>query len=275
MCTFGLVGCAALSGPPRTAGAPAPVVHEMATVAGSLSGGEAVTITGENLAAVSRVTFGGRAATGITEVSNETVIVTVPHSIDYSAGTVEVEVFATADFDRVASTRPLAYDYQTLTAVDRQLEYAFDHWRDYNTAQYGDFNALGGDCMNFVSQTLVARGWTQTAEWFNDRGIDWASPFIYVPAFDEWMTAHPEYGAVKLGMKDIDKLKVGDVVMLDWERNGFFNHAQIVSGVEHVDGETEVYMVGHNLDSIYRDLGATVAAESPDAIAWFWSLPAG
>jgi hypothetical protein len=32
-------------------------------------------------------------------------------------------------------------------------------------------------------------------------------------------------------------------------------------------------MVGHNLDSTYRDLVATMDAVDDDAVAYFWSLP--
>ncbi|MCU1440919.1 MAG: hypothetical protein JWP85_1916 [Rhodoglobus sp.] len=258
--------------PDRAAGAPTPVVDALDSTAGSLAGGESVTFTGINLSGVTRVTFDGRAAMAVTARSNSAITVTVPNSLDYKPGPVDVDVYATTDFDRVET---LPYTYEVRTAVDRQMQYAFAHWRDYNLAQYGSFNDRGGDCMNFVSQTLVARGWTPTSEWFNTAGTDWASPFIYVPDFDTWMTAHPEFGAVRMSMDDLDKVRIGDVVMIDWENNGFFNHAQVVSAVAHVNGETRVYMAGHNLDGVYRDLVSTLKAESKDATAYFWSLPAG
>jgi hypothetical protein len=258
--------------PDRVAGAPTPVVDALDVTVGSLTGGESVTITGVNLSGVTRVTFDGRAATAMTARSNSAMTVTVPNSLDYTPGPVDVEVYATTDLDRVET---LEYTYEVRTAVDRQMQYAFAHWRHYNLAQYGSFNDRGGDCMNFVSQTLVARGWTPTSEWFNIAATDWASPFIYVPDFDTWMTAHPEFGAVRMSMADLDKVKIGDVVMIDWENNGFFNHAQVVSAVADVDGERRIYMAGHNLDSVYRDLVSTLRAESKDAIAYFWSLPAG
>lgn len=270
-----LAGCVATPGlpsSPKRAGSLPPIVDGIGAVAGSLSGGETVTITGENLSAVTRVTFGGRKIE-VTDLSNGAITVTAPHSFDYSAGPVEVELFEAGAVDPVASLVPLSYSYEVRTAVDRQLEYAFAHWKDYNTAQYGDFNPVGGDCMNFVSQTLIARGWSMTSGWHNTGGGDYSSPFIYAPAFDDWMAASPETGAVRLGMDDIDRIKVGDIVMLDWENNGFANHTQIVSLVEVVDGKTEIYMVGHNLDTIYRDLAATLAAKGPDAVAYFWSLP--
>jgi hypothetical protein len=51
--------------------------------------------------------------------------------------------------------------------------------------------------------------------------------------------------------------------------------SQIVSGIEVIDGATRVLMVGHNLDTVYRDLVPTLREVSPAGIAYFWSLPAG
>jgi hypothetical protein len=268
LCVGALAGCVPLIVGPRASIEPLAFVDAMDAEAGSLTGGESVTLTGTNLADVSKVTFDGRSAT-LAAQDNSSVTVTVPHSIDYSPGPVEVDVFSGA--------RPIAtldYTYEIRTAVDRQMNYAFTHWNDYNLEQYGDFNDRGGDCMNFVSQTLIARGWVPNEQWFNNGGTDWASPFIYAPHFDEMLVANPQYGAVRLGMEDLDQVKIGDIVMMDWERNGFFNHVQVVSGVEVIDGRTHVLMVGHNLDSMYRDLVPTLREMDPSGIAYIWSLPA-
>lgn len=249
---------------------PPPALDPRPGTAGALAGGETVELTGVHLAAVSAVEFGGREAR-IDAVSNGRIQITVPNYVDYTPGTVEVSLHA----DGAELDAGFAHRYDELTAIDRQLANAFTHWDDYNTAAYGDFNVWGGDCMNFVSQTLVARGWTPTSDWFNDAQHDWASAFVYVPDFDEWMSRHPELGATRLGMADLHLLKPGDVVMIDWEGNGFFNHAQVVSAIEYRDGEPRVLMVGHNADSTYRDLqDALDRFGTEDAVAYFWSLPA-
>ena len=272
LCGFLVSGCVPLISGARAALKPLAMVEALDVTTGSLTGGESVTITGSSLSDITKVTFDGRAATELTARTNSTVTVTVPHAIDYTPGPVEVDVYASGGVNRVGT---LVYTYEIRTAVDRQMNYAFSHWKEYNLAQYGDFNDRGGDCMNFVSQTLVARGWTMNEGWYNTAGTDWASPFIYVPDFDTWLVAHPEFGAVRLGLEDLDQVKIGDIVLMDWERNGFFNHAQIVSGVEVIDGQTRVLMIGHNLDSMYRDLVPTLREQSPAGVAYIWSLPAG
>jgi len=246
--------------------APEPAVEALSPATGALAGGDVITLTGSALGSISSVSFDGTEATDLTVVDDSTVTVVAPHAAEYVPGSVEVLV----DGGDVAT---LSYDYQVVTAVDSQLQYAFAHWNAYNLDEFGDFNASGGDCQNFVSQTLLARGWTTTDDWYNDAGTDWADAFVYAPTFDEWV-ASAGYGATRLGMEDIDQVKIGDIVMLDWNGNGSPDHVQIVSGIEDVDGQTHVLMVGHNLDDDFRDLETAITVDHPGGTAWFWSIPA-
>lgn len=264
-----LTGCSMMPvASARLALAPVVVGVAVSQLEGSLSGGTVVEVTGEHLAEVTEVTIDGRAAE-IVDRSASTIQVMSPPSVDWHPGSVpllvHVEEEVIASFDFV---------YTATTAVDRQLAYAFAHWNDYNLAQYGDFNVWGGDCMNFVSQTLVARGWAPTADWFNDAQEDWAPAFVHVPSFDDWLTAHPEYGAVKLAHTDRSVAKVGDIVVFDWDADGSLDHAQVISDVHGTGDSIRIAMVGHNLDTTYRDLDAALATQGgPDAQAWIWSIP--
>jgi hypothetical protein len=175
----------------------------------------------------------------------------------------------------VALDSDLTYTYEARTGVDRQLEYAFRHWEDYNLAEFGTFNPVGGDCVNFVSQTLVARGWEMTNSWHNyDGGARWTGPWIHVPTFDRWLRSNPQYGAVQLTFDQRDQVKVGDLVVFDWNDNNSLDHIQVVSAIDTVDGVIEIKMVGHNRDTDFRDLDDTLTIDHPGGIGYFWSLPA-
>lgn len=266
-----LTGCtgSAFDAAARLVGLDPVQVDAISATEGSLTGGETVSIAGVGLSDVTAIEVGGSDAQLLTQ-SNDTVTFAVPHSETYVNG----ETVTVAVEDSLGTAAEFDYTYRTLTAVDRQLEYAFAHWDSYNTVYFGDFNAWGGDCQNFVSQTLVARGWAVTDEWFNDAQEDWAPAFVHVPSFDEWLAEHPEYGAVRMGIESIDQVKIGDVVLFDWEGDGSLDHAQVVSGVETVDGKTEVYMVGHNLDSTYRSITDALASQGhKNAQVVFWSIP--
>ena len=245
--------------------APAPVVEALEPAQGALVGGETMTITGRGLTAVTSVEVDG-VPVELGRVANGSITLAAPNAVGYTAGTVDVEVFV--GDDAVASD--LEWTYVTTTAVDRQLEYAFRHWNDYNTASFGNFNEWGGDCMNFVSQTLVARGWVPHAEWFNDAQVDWADPFVHVPSFDDWLAGHPEYGAVRLEYSERERAKVGDVVVFDWEGDGSLDHAQVIS---RVNGDASIEMVGHNVDSTYRSIDDALAEQGSSAAhVYIWSL---
>ncbi len=166
-------------------------------------------------------------------------------------------------------------DDRATPAVQQQLIYAVTYWNDYNTDLYGDFNEWGGDCQNFVSQTLVARGWKPNDEWFNDAQEDWAPAFVAVPSFDDYLREHPELGAVALTLDQRDQVKLGDVVVYDWDRDGSLDHIEVVTRiVHHDDGRITIATIGHSdINSWYRDLDHAITVEHPGALAYFWSIP--
>lgn len=250
---------------------PSVQLASLGTSAGSLVGGEQQILTGRGLEAVDQILVGGVSVTHFV-VAGNTLTFAMPRSEQYEAGPVNVEVVAGSV--PVVVTVDLRYTYEVRTGVDRQLEYAFRHWDEYNLALFGDFNPVGGDCANFVSQTLIARGWQMTPSWFNEGGSSWSSSWIYTPAFESWLLANPQLGAERLEFSQREQVKVGDIVVFDWNANNFLDHIQIVSAVEEVDGEFVIKMVGHNRDTNFRDLDETITIDHPNATGYFYSLPA-
>jgi len=246
------------------------VVSSIQPAAGSVSGGT-VTLTGTNLEKVATVQIGGQPA-AVTQTTDDKVVVSVPAAANFQAGSVPVTV--TDKTGKPVTTAAGSYDYQVQTPVDKQLTYALAHWNNYNTAEFGDLNPVGGDCANFVSQTLLARGWQMNSEWYNhDAAADWSPAWGYVPAMDNYFREN----AAKLGLTEYsfdqrDKIKVGDIVMFDWNDNDSLDHVQLVSAVQNVNGQIKIKMVGHNEDSDYRDLDEAITVDHPGGIGHFWSL---
>lgn len=264
----GSEGLRADSPPRATPDVSAPTIEAMAPLEGALTGGETATIIGSDLTAVTRVEIAGEAAE-VLRATNSELTVIVPAAPLYKAGRVDIEVFA----GEAELPGDLTWTYVTTTGVDRQLEYAFRYWDDYNLPYYGDFNQWGGDCMNFVSQTLVARGWGFMPDWFNSAQEEWAPAFVHVPSFDEWMAGHPEWGAVRLYEQDWDRAKLGDVVVFDWEGDGSLDHAQVISRITSPDAQG-IEMVGHNVDTTYRSIQRALDEQGSDsAWVWIWSIP--
>lgn len=237
---------------------------------GSVSGGT-ITISGTNLSSVTTVEVGGQPAT-VQHASSSSVEATVPAAQSFQPGAVDLSL-GTAKGKTVA-TAAKAYSYAVVTPVDKQLNYAMDHWNNYNTAQWGDLNSVGGDCANFVSQTLVARGWAQNSQWYNTgAAANWSPAWGYVPAMDNYFSANAaSLGLTEYPLDQRQNIKVGDIVMFDWNNNDSLDHVQIVSAVDHVNGKIVIKMAGHNTDTDYRDLDTTITVTHPGAVGHFWSL---
>jgi hypothetical protein len=257
------------------AAAPSPtatpsVVSSIEPAAGSVSGGT-VTLTGTNLEKVGSVQIGGQAA-AVTQTSDDKVVATVPAAPNFQAGAVPVTV--TDKSGKPITAGAGTYEYQVQTPVDKQLQYAMAHWNNYNTAQYGDLNPVGGDCANFVSQTLIARGWQMNSSWYNRNAAgSWSPAWGYVPSMDAYFRSNAaQLGLTEYSFDQRDKIKVGDIVMFDWNDNNSLDHVQIVSGIQNVNGQIKILMAGHNTDSDYRDLDQTITVDHPGAIGHFWSL---
>jgi hypothetical protein len=242
-------------------------IDTISPASGSLLGGETITLTGTGLTDVSTVIFGGVASTSVTAVADNQLQVVAPAALDYAAGAVGVTA-ASAKGEVIASAAD--YDYQVVTGVDAQMQYAFAHWQDYNEV-WGVFP--DNDCGNFVNQTLVARGWVQNEEWYSDWATtgDFSYSWARGPAMDEYFASQTDK-ATRLSLEQRDQVKVGDVVMFDWDptRENGVDHTMLVS---MVDAETgAISMAGHTIDAQYRDLDQAISVENPGATAWFYSI---
>lgn len=281
-----------------------------------LAGGVTVTVAGTGLASVKGVTVGGIAARDVRATATK-VTFTAPHQAMYTPGSADVALFTTAvrpspsanqssdgngsaandgqsgatQDDATATPTPTAAPtpdastavattsvaYAALTDVDRQLAYAMRTWKDYNLAEYGTMNPIGGDCANYVSQTLVARGWAQRDDWYNRAaGAQHSATWTYCPAMDPWLTAHAaEFGLTRRSLDERSKVKVGDIVFYDWNDNQSPDHVTIVSEVfTEPDGTVRIKSASHNQDGPYRDLDEMITVQHPGGTAWFHTFDA-
>ncbi|WP_207403243.1 amidase domain-containing protein, partial [Rathayibacter sp. SD072] len=141
-----------------------------------------------------------------------------------------------------------------------QLDYVRTYWTEYNSAQYGVI--AGNDCVNFTSQSLIARGWTMDSEWSFSSGGGYSSAWASSTAFNSYLAAHPER-ATPLTNAQRDQVEVGDVVQFDWDGSGDWDHTGIVTSV---DGDTILY-ASHTVDNLDQDIDSASAGR-----IMFWSV---
>lgn len=92
----------------------APAITGLSPARGSVGGGDTVTITGTNFAAVSGVTFGGTAATNVTLVNSTTITCTSPA---HAAGPADAVVT-----DASTTTATIAGGYTYLSVIDKVVK---------------------------------------------------------------------------------------------------------------------------------------------------------
>ncbi|BDZ45464.1 amidase domain-containing protein [Naasia aerilata] len=157
------------------------------------------------------------------------------------------------------------------SAVNRQLTYALTYWKTYNTAE---FETLGeDDCVNFTSQTLLQRGWTQDDEWYYDAssvydsGAAWRSS----TALRDYLEEHPER-ATALDDTQRDQVVPGDIVQFDWDGSGDRDHTGVVTRVEKTGAGIKIAFAGHTEDSDFRDVDEAITVDHPGGTAYYWHL---
>lgn len=157
--------------------------------------------------------------------------------------------------------------------VAAQMAYLHQYVFQYNSAEWGDYNAYGGDCTNFASQGLIARGWHIDKTWYS-KGAMWT-------ASKPWIATAP-MGAYfdKLGFSysteaDLERVRVGDVAIFSWgETGGGWDHTMTVSKVEYVPGRPPVVsFISHNYDGEYRELVYTLYTEHQDSTTRIYHIP--
>jgi hypothetical protein len=165
------------------------------------------------------------------------------------------------DAPRAATTRnPVAvpktgtaYDYKAMAA------YAEKYWNVYNT-DYPDYNGhgAGGDCTNFVSQSLKAGGWKHVpgyvydyTKWFGNADIQ-SDSFVGV---NEW-SWFAQNSKRTTPLANVYQLEVGDVLQMDFDRDGSKDHTMIVT---YKSGGVP-YVTYHSNNTLRRSVASLIAA---------------
>jgi VanZ family protein len=158
--------------------------------------------------------------------------------------------------------------------VGRQLDYVAAHWSDRNVTEYGSLDDT--DCVNFASQSLIARGWTQSDEWWhsNAAGVHSYSPaWISSGAMASWLAGHPEL-AESLDDSQRAAVALGDIVQFDWDDNGTVDHTGIVNRIETDDTATRIYYASHSNDRESQSVDVAIERDGRGGAVSYWHLAA-
>jgi Putative amidase domain len=159
-------------------------------------------------------------------------------------------------------------------SVAAQLEYAHAHWDDTKSDRFGFIDE--NDCVNFASQSLLARGWEVDDEWWYDEDGDAdasSDAWISSTMLRWYLEDHPER-ATALTDDQRDQVKVGDLVQFDWDDSGDRDHTGIVTAViTEADGSITIEYAGHTDATWDRSVDWAITEYHPGGVAYYWSIP--
>ncbi|MFB7241589.1 hypothetical protein CW362_36760 [Streptomyces populi] len=150
------------------------------------------------------------------------------------------------------------YDYKAMAA------YAAKYWKNYNPA-YPNFNGegAGGDCTNFVSQSLKAGGWKHVPgyvndfhKWFGNSDIQ-SDSFVGVNEFSWFALSSKRVTS----LANVYQADIGDVVQVDFNKDGSKDHTMIVT---YRSPQGVPYLSYHSTNTYNRSL-ASIIASYPNA----------
>lgn len=230
---------------------------------GGVSGGARVTITGTGLASVQQVRFGAAAVKPATRSATRLTVV-APPAKDFKPMKVALTLVRASGTARAGT-----FTYRVRSGIDKQLNYALTYWKQYNPKYE---TLTDNDCVNFVSQTLIQRGWQQQGAWtlagnVVESGVAWRSS----TALRDFLSERPEL-ATELTDDQRSKVRVGDIVQFDWDRSGDRDHTGVVTRIVRAASGIKIYFAGHTKNSAYRSVDIAITKEHPGGVPYYWSL---
>lgn len=139
--------------------------------------------------------------------------------------------------------------YQRLHAVEYAKKWALDR-----NPLFRDFAGCGGDCTNFISQSIFAGSCimndTPTFGWYFRSPEDYAPAWTGVPYLYNFLTTNMGNGPVGVEV-DASRAELGDLIQLG-RRDGTYYHTVIITGKRNDD----FLVSAHNNDALDRPLSS-------------------
>lgn len=139
------------------------------------------------------------------------------------------------------------YDYNRLSAI----RYA-ERWAKSRNPSFYNFDDIGGDCTNFVSQCVYAgskvMNYTPIVGWYYNSAYDRTASWTGVEFFYKYITGNDRNGPFA-NLVSASDIQIGDVIQLG-RFDGSFYHTLLVTDIS--DGR--IFVSAHTLDAFNRAL---------------------
>ncbi len=136
-------------------------------------------------------------------------------------------------------------------------QYALEFWNKRNS-NYLNFDSLGGDCTNFISQCLFAGGYEMdytNMGWFyrtgNDRSYSWTGVYEMF----NYLTTNENPSFPRAKLVDFNEVEVGDLIQIDAFGDRFHHTAIITKIIEPISLST-IFITCHTRDAKNKPLAS-------------------
>ena len=136
---------------------------------------------------------------------------------------------------------------------EKAIEYA-KKWAFKRNPNYYNFDSLGGDCTNFISQCLYegtkTMNYTKTYGWYyksaNNKSPSWTGvQFLY-----NFLINNKGLGPIA-SVSNENEVQIGDIIQLSFN-NTTFTHSLIIVKKEN----NKILVASHTFDSYSRDINS-------------------
>ena len=142
-------------------------------------------------------------------------------------------------------------EYQREKAVAYAVEWAYRR-----NPRYLDFQGLGGDCTNFVSQCIYHANYimnfTPVYGWYYLSSDNRTASWTGVSYFYRFLTANQGPGPFA-SETAAESIQPGDVIQLG-DDNGKFYHTLLVTDTGEIPDNSNIFIAAHTDDSLHRPL---------------------
>ncbi len=157
---------------------------------------------------------------------------------------------------------------QRASSVARQIAYVERWWRTPNP----EYGTLGGtDCVDFTSQSLLARGWRMDERWGTSVTLGrraYAPAWVSSTAMMRLLQERPDLAQPV----DATRVQVGDVAQFDWDGSGDRDHTAVVSRVDRTAGGVDVRVAEHSPSGLHDAVAGRLAEHGAAARVHYWHL---
>lgn len=121
-------------------------------------------------------------------------------------------------------------------------------WAFSRNNKYYDFENLGGDCTNFVSQILHFAGSPMNYyRWFyrdiNNRSPSWTS----VEDFYKFLISNKGVGPIGREVS-INEVDIGDIIQIKFPEKENYTHSVAISYIDEFKTSEYIYISAHSID---------------------------